>query len=246
MKDTYQIGDRLMFRISRKFSDTFWEIFVLGGWPSIFVLMFVFISLGVWIGFTSGVFSTTTVSPSRMGSPVVPIPDSTDGFTIPAFKKKYWLFDEFVPTTSGEKKIVSFVRRFYETCQTEEELYGQPASVKLAQAILESKIGESKLTVKANNYFGMKCHSKTCKKGHCLNFSDDSHKDFFLVFPSAWASFRAHSHKVEKGSRYDGCHGQDWRGWCKCLKSKGYATSKTYSEKLIGLIEKYHLNEFDK
>ena len=60
--------------------------------------------------------------------------------------------------------------------------FGIPASITLAQGLLESNNGESRLTTKNNNHFGIKCFSRKCKKGHCSNFSDDSHKDFFRKY----------------------------------------------------------------
>lgn len=60
----------------------------------------------------------------------------------------------------------------------EMKTYGIPASITLAQGLLESNAGESKLAVDNNNHFGLKCFSRQCKKGHCSNFTDDSHKDF--------------------------------------------------------------------
>jgi flagellum-specific peptidoglycan hydrolase FlgJ len=82
----------------------------------------------------------------------------------------------------------SYIRRFAHVARAEMDQYGIPASITLAQGLLESQAGNSPLAKEANNHFGIKCFSKRCKKGHCRNFSDDHHKDFFRTYPSAWES----------------------------------------------------------
>ena len=69
----------------------------------------------------------------------------------------------------------SYIEAHAATAQREMDLYGIPASITLAQGLLESNAGESKLATHNNNHFGIKCFSKTCRKGHCSNFTDDSH-----------------------------------------------------------------------
>ena len=96
------------------------------------------------------------------------------------------------------KKQLAYVKRFSKVAQTEMEKYGIPASITLAQGLLESNNGQSRLATKNHNHFGIKCFSRSCKKGHCSNFSDDSHKDFFRKYNSAWESYRAHSVLLQK------------------------------------------------
>ena len=145
-----------------------------------------------------------------------------------------------------KKKQEAYVKRFAEIAQTEMHKYGIPASIKLAQGLIESNAGDSRLSVNNNNHFGMKCFSRKCKKGHCSNFTDDSHKDFFRVYSSAWESYRAHSIMLN-GDRYRHLQklGKDYKSWAKGLKKAGYATDKQYAEKLIQLIEDLHLDRFD-
>jgi flagellum-specific peptidoglycan hydrolase FlgJ len=148
-----------------------------------------------------------------------------------------------------------FILRFLETAKAEKEKYGIPISIKLGQAILESRSGTSRLAREANNFFCVKCHARSCSKGHCINHADDSHKDFFKVYESAWASFRAHSvllanQKIGPYSdekRYAACFdcGDDYVCWANELSKAGYATDPKYSKKLIKLIEKEGLNHFD-
>lgn len=139
----------------------------------------------------------------------------------------------------------AYIRRFAPLAVAEMKGFGVPASITLAQGLLESRAGQSSLATKANNHFGIKCFSRNCKKGHCLNFSDDTHKDFFMRYSSAWASFRAHS-KLLSGGRYAGLKGKGYEGWANGLKKLGYATDPRYAEALIKLIRLYGLDRLDK
>lgn len=141
----------------------------------------------------------------------------------------------------------SYIERFSGVAQTEMAKFGIPASITLAQGLLESQAGKSPLAKEANNHFGIKCFSKKCKKGHCKNFSDDHHKDFFRTYASAWESFRAHSLFLQK-DRYKHLlelEKTDYKNWAKGLRKAGYATDPNYANKLIRLIENLELNKFD-
>lgn len=154
--------------------------------------------------------------------------------------------------TTGEqkekrRKQLAYVERFYKVAQTEMEKYGIPASITLAQGLLESNVGESRLAVKNNNHFGIKCFSRSCKRGHCSNFTDDSHKDFFRIYKSPWESYRAHSQLLKRG-RYNNLFNlasTDYKGWAYGLKKAGYATDRYYAEKLINTIDDLDLHQYD-
>lgn len=139
-----------------------------------------------------------------------------------------------------------YIQRFAHVAVAEMHKFGIPASISLAQGLIESKYGQSELTKVANNHFGIKCFSKKCKKGHCINFADDSHKDYFVKYKTAWESWRAHS--IVLMGRYKSLkkHGKNYKAWAYGLKKLGYATSRTYAEDLIRLIEKYNLHKYDK
>jgi flagellum-specific peptidoglycan hydrolase FlgJ len=148
---------------------------------------------------------------------------------------------KYPKTVCGEpiKDVLSYVNKFKKVALVEQEKYGIPASITLAQGILESRVGKSRLTTIGNNHFGIKCQSISCKKGHCLNYSDDHHKDFFVKYESAWESYRAHS-KFLKGKRYKKLFKlevSDYEGWARGLKECGYATDKRYADKLIKIIK---------
>jgi len=162
------------------------------------------------------------------------------------FESKDYFADE--PGDDAEaKRVKAYIRRFKDLALEESQRYGIPASVKMAQGILETNSGASQLAKKNNNHFGVKCFSRTCSKGHCSNFGDDSHKDFFRKYGSSWESWRAHSKMIVSG-KYKTLlkHGDDYEKWAVGLKKLGYATAKHYDKTLIGLIEKYHLDELDK
>lgn len=157
---------------------------------------------------------------------------------------------ETAPVSVGQlsrEQAIAYIERYHKTAIGEMHKFGIPASISLAQGLIESRAGTSKLAKTNNNHFGIKCFSKNCQKGHCSNFTDDTHKDFFKKFKTPWQSWRAHSELLASG-RYAKLkkHGKNYRAWAYGLKSAGYATDKTYAEKLIGMIERYKLYEYDR
>lgn len=154
------------------------------------------------------------------------------------------------PAIVAEKKRIvnGYMSRYVPIAIQEMKLYGIPASITLAQGLLESNAGESRLAVDADNHFGIKCFSKSCKKGHCKNYTDDTHKDFFRMYNNAWESYRAHSLFLQRG-RYKHLlklDKTDYKGWAHGLKKAGYATDKRYAYKLIGIIETLNLQQYDR
>lgn len=145
------------------------------------------------------------------------------------------------------RKQQAYVDEYLTIARREMREYGIPASITLAQALLESDAGESSLATRNNNHFGIKCFSRSCRKGHCSNFEDDFHKDFFRIYKDSEESFRAHSHLLRK-PRYKPLFQHDpldYRAWARGLKAAGYATDPQYAEKLIELIEELQLYQYD-
>lgn len=141
-----------------------------------------------------------------------------------------------------------YIARFAPVAVAEMHKFGIPASIILAQGLLESDAGASKLASATNNHFGIKCFSKRCQRGHCANFSDDSHKDFFVRYGNVWSSFRAHSNFLKNSRRYASLFQlgpDDYRAWANGLEKAGYATDKKYAEKLIALIQNLQLHTYD-
>lgn len=132
------------------------------------------------------------------------------------------------------------------TAKQEMSLYGIPASITLAQGILESGSGKGRLSVEANNHFGIKCHGWTGKK---IYHDDDEEQECFRKYKDAKYSFRDHSLFLTERKRYSKLFNlkkEDYRGWAKGLRAAGYATDKKYPQKLISLIERYQLYKYDK
>lgn len=148
------------------------------------------------------------------------------------------------------QRRLAYIQRFYSIAMIEQQRYGIPASITLAQGILESNAGASDLAVATNNHFGIKCHLKSHQGGkaphHCKNQHDDDAKDVFVIYKSPWESFRAHS-KVLKKQRYRKCYKNDpmnYYGWADDLKDCGYATDPEYNINVASLVELYDLNQF--
>jgi flagellum-specific peptidoglycan hydrolase FlgJ len=145
--------------------------------------------------------------------------------------------------------IRKYILRFQKVAIAEQEKYGIPASIKMAQGILESGAGTSRLTRGSNNHFGVKCHRPACKHQNCVNACDDSCDDYFRKYETAWLSWREHSLILaDEGKRYAKYKTKcdDYKCWANGLQKSGYATSRTYAKKLIGIIETYDLHKLDK
>lgn len=124
--------------------------------------------------------------------------------------------------------------------------YNIPASITLAQGLLESGAGKSSLTIKSNNHFGIKCHRNW--KGKRVYAKDDGPNDCFRKYNKAEESFEDHSVFLTSHSRYANLFTleiTDYRAWAKGLQKSGYATDRAYANKLIKLIEDYKLYRYD-
>ncbi len=123
---------------------------------------------------------------------------------------------------------------------------GVPASITLAQGILESRYGLSSLATEGNNHFGIKCHKDW--KGKSMRYDDDAKGECFRVYDSADESFRDHSDFLRYRDRYKflfDLKTTDYKGWAYGLKKAGYATDPNYPAKLVKYIEDYMLYDYD-
>ena len=123
--------------------------------------------------------------------------------------------------------------------------YKIPASITLAQGVLESGAGRSELALKANNHFGIKCNGWTGRKAY---HDDDERGECFRAYNSVFESYKDHSEFLTTSQRYSSLFRlklTDYKGWAKGLKSCGYATSPVYASKLIDIIEVYKLYQYD-
>jgi LysM repeat protein len=175
-------------------------------------------------------------------------------------KKVIWLAVALLTGTqvwSQDQDFRNYVEKYKDIAVREMERAGIPASIKLAQGLLESNAGKSPLARHANNHFGIKCGNDW--KGKTYKQEDDEYdangklvKSCFRVYKSDEASFVAHSEFLRdplKTNRYGFLFlidPTDYKRWAHGLKRAGYATSATYPEKLISLIERYELYKYDR
>lgn len=145
---------------------------------------------------------------------------------------------------SRREKCNTYVARFIGVAKIEREKFGIPISIILAQGLLESDAGDSKLSQKANNHFGVKTFSNSVPH---ITMRDDSPHDKFKKYNSAWESYRDHSLLLLKNHYQDLQYlsKTDYVGWAKGLQKAGYATDTEYSKKLIALIENLKLYRLD-
>ena len=155
------------------------------------------------------------------------------------------LFAGSIVSMAEKSPQQAYVDTYSRTAVAEMYRSGVPASITLAQGMLESSNGRSELAVKGNNHFGIKCHDWTGRK---MYYDDDRKGECFRVYASAWESFRDHSDFLRYRDRYKSLFDldiTDYRGWAYGLKRAGYATDPAYPRKLIKLIEDYGLDRFD-
>ena len=136
--------------------------------------------------------------------------------------------------------------KFYSNIAMDEMIqFGIPASITLAQGILESGAGKGRLAVQANNHFGIKCHDWNGKK---IYHDDDEKQECFRKYDNPEYSYRDHSLFLTNRGRYSflfDLKKDDYKQWAKGLKKAGYATDPKYPQKLIDLIQRYQLYKFD-
>ena len=139
-----------------------------------------------------------------------------------------------------------YIEKFSSEAVNQMVQYKIPASITLAQGILESNNGNSELAKYGNNHFGIKCHNW---EGEGIYQDDDAKNECFRKYASALESFQDHSLFLSKRSRYSFLFNlklEDYKAWAKGLKKAGYATNPQYANILISLIEKHELYQFDK
>ena len=140
----------------------------------------------------------------------------------------------------------AYIETYAKTAVKEMKRSGVPASITLAQGILESGNGQSRLATEGNNHFGIKCHDGW--NGKTMFADDDQLDECFRVYRNPIQSYKDHSFFLASRSRYDALFAldpRDYAGWARGLKAAGYATSPTYAEKLIKIIEEEELFRFD-
>jgi LysM repeat protein len=139
-----------------------------------------------------------------------------------------------------------YIQNYKHIAIREMKYHGVPASITLAQGILESGMGTSMLATKANNHFGIKCHKEWT--GKTIRHTDDAPNECFRVYNNAEESFKDHSQFLLSRPWYAPLFKldvQDYKGWAHGLKKAGYATNPRYAEMLIDIIERHMLYVYD-
>ena len=152
-----------------------------------------------------------------------------------------------ISVPSGQDAYRKYIETYSGIAVEQMKKYGVPASITLAQGILESDAGRSSLAVGCYNHFGIKCHSDW--QGMTMYKDDDASHECFRCYESDEESFRDHSLFLVNGKRYSSLFSldpTDYKGWARGLKEAGYATSPIYAGQLIDLIERYGLDEYDR
>ena len=151
-----------------------------------------------------------------------------------------------VTTTASAQSpsdIKAYIAQYQDLALEQENLYGIPAPITLAQGILESRAGTSGLATDANNHFGIKALGGWSGDIY-LAWDDETTKSRFRVYSSAEASYEDHSKLIKNNSRYQSLFNisvYDYRGWAIGLQRAGYATGTNYASALIGYIDAYQL-----
>lgn len=145
------------------------------------------------------------------------------------------------------KQYEEYIKKYRDIAVEEMKKYHIPASITLAQGLLESGAGQSTLARKSNNHFGIKCGSDW--RGKSVRHDDDERNECFRAYKHPKQSYEDHSKFLVSRPRYASLFKlkiTDYKGWARGLKKAGYATNPRYAEQLIGIIELYDLDKYDK
>ena len=141
---------------------------------------------------------------------------------------------------------MDYIEKYKDLAIKEMKRTGIPASITLAQGLLESDDGNSRLAGKANNHFGIKCHNDW--DGGKIYHNDDKRRECFRKYGSVYESYKDHSDFLKNYSRYKflfDLKPTDYKGWAYGLQKAGYATNRKYAKRLIHIIEEYELYQYD-
>lgn len=157
------------------------------------------------------------------------------------------IFSIFSVSSFANDDTEVYIKKYRRLAIKEMKKYKIPASITLAQGILESGNGKSRLAKKARNHFGIKCTPDW--DGRSIRMDDDKKDECFRKYRKAEHSYRDHSEFIATRNRYKFLFEydrKDYKSWAQGLKEAGYATNPKYDQLLINLIEKYELHKYDK
>lgn len=186
--------------------------------------------------------ATVKSKSSKVYKPVV----SAKGNTTTPSNTNTEVIESTSRTVVSNDVIGDYILRFRNIAMSNMKVYGIPASIILAQGILESGAGRGDLAQTANNHFGIKCHAGWT--GDSVKHDDDASQECFRKYTAAEESFKDHAKFLTGRSRYSGLFTldkDDYKAWAKGLRKAGYATDPRYPDKLISYIERYDLGQYD-
>lgn len=213
------------------------------------LLIFVLLTL-IGCNASKPVIVTTKKAPSKPKSEIVRSSkkNSTRSSTSSLAKKNNE--SEVIVSTSKTTVTTDIIRlyiyQFKDVAMSNMKNYGIPASIILAQGILESGAGKGDLASRSNNHFGIKCHAGWT--GESVRHDDDAAQECFRKYDNPSESFKDHALFLTGRSRYAKLFTlskSDYKAWARGLRAAGYATDPKYPDKLISYIERYGLNEYD-
>lgn len=178
----------------------------------------------------------TPVVETKTTKPVKPLLEKDDSETLIATSK----------VNVSKNTVEDYINLYSGAAMQSMRTYGIPASIKLAQGILESGSGNGTLCRTANNHFGIKCKEEWT--GETVSHTDDAPNECFRKYQSAMESYNDHSEFLANRVYYKNLFTldkSDYSAWAKGLKKAGYATDPRYPQKLISIIERYKLYEYD-
>lgn len=212
------------------------------------IVLFTVLTLLIGCGSTNKVRTTSTSKP-RVVRPKPTVVVNTTPVEREKSTKSVSNSEELEATskiTTTSETVSDYILNFKEVAKNNMMNHGIPASITLAQGILESGAGKGRLCLEANNHFGIKCH--TGWTGPSITHDDDAAQECFRKYSDPADSYRDHSLFLTSRSRYSNLFKLDkldYKGWAKGLKDAGYATDPKYPSKLIGIIERYQLYLYD-
>ncbi|MDR0894330.1 MAG: glucosaminidase domain-containing protein [Prevotellaceae bacterium] len=167
-------------------------------------------------------------------------------------KNKLLVFISLLLCVSGlqaqrrSSRYTDYIHKYAPFAIEQMKMYHIPASITLAQGILESGAGMSALARNSNNHFGIKCHSNW--RGRSVRYTDDAPNECFRAYSNVYDSYEDHSRFLKQGARYAFLFSlkiTDYKAWARGLKKAGYATDPSYANRLITIIEDYELYKYD-
>jgi flagellum-specific peptidoglycan hydrolase FlgJ len=190
--------------------------------------------------------ATSPARKSRTAKPATTTRTATASTKKPSSGRQTEVLESTSKTVVYAELVKAYIDDYKDIAKDNMRRHGIPASIALAQGILESGAGRGTLSVNANNHFGIKCHKDWT--GETVHHDDDAEQECFRKYSDPAESYKDHSLFLTTRGRYASLFEldkDDYAAWARGLKAAGYATDPKYPDKLIGLIERYDLARYD-